>query len=166
MKLVKKTRHNETRSPGLQALRLHIWSLQHSRDSYLFPGAASGVGMGAWSPWQLPYLTAPGVRCAISWKGCPPRQRGGERRRGGENRREVIRHHLAQRSRLRRLKSGVSIGKALVKSDDAQRRLPTGACSRLVSMGTREAQGSEETQIATPNRKGLGRSWPLASEAV
>ena len=90
----------------------------------------------------------------------------GSERRGGENRREVIRHHLAQRSRLRRLKSGVSIGRALVKSDDAQRRLPTGACSRLVSMGTREAQGSEETQIATPNRKGLGRSWPLASEAV
>lgn len=90
----------------------------------------------------------------------------GSEKRGGENRREVIRHHLAQRSRLRRLKSGVSIGKALVKSDDAQRRLPTGACSRLVSMGTREAQGSEETQIATPNRKGLGRSWPLASEAV
>lgn len=79
MKLVKKTRHNEMRSPGLQALRLHIWSLQHSTDSYLFPGAASGVGTGAWSPWQLPYLTAPGVRCANSWKGCPPRQRGGER---------------------------------------------------------------------------------------
>ena len=82
----------------------------------------------------------------------------GSQRRGGENRREVIRHHLAQRSRLRRLKSGAGIGRALVKSDGAQRRLPTGACSRLVSMGTREARGSEETQIATPNRTGLGRS--------
>lgn len=45
----------------------------------------------------------------------------GEDKRGekGKNRREVIRHHLAQQSQLRRLKSRMGIGRALVESDDA-----------------------------------------------
>lgn len=47
-----------------------------------------------------------------------------KRREEGKNRREVIRRHLAQRSQLRRLKSEVGIGRALVESDGVRR----GAC--------------------------------------
>lgn len=65
--------------------------------------------------------------CVVSWKGCPLRGWGGERtreERREKNRREVIRRHLAQRSQLRRLKSEVGIGQALVESDGVLR----GAC--------------------------------------
>lgn len=67
----------------------------------------------------------------------------GSERRGGENRREVIRHHLAQRSRLRRLKSGAGIGRALVKSDDAQRLLPTGASPGSFLWGPERPRGQK-----------------------
>lgn len=74
--------------------------------------------------------------------------RGEDKREEEEkNRREVIRRHLAQWSQLRRQKSGVGIGRALVESDGARRAFSEPASSTLVSMGTRlgkEALGSEK----------------------
>lgn len=85
----------------------------------------------------------PGVRlCVVSWKGCPPRGGEGRGQEEGKNRREVIRRHLAQRSRLRRLKSGVGIGGARAQSDGACRAFSAPASSALVSMGTGPAKRS------------------------
>lgn len=85
----------------------------------------------------------------------------GEDKRGkkGKNRREVIRRCLAQWSPLRRLKSRLGIGKALVESDDACGAFQLPANSMLVSMGTRPGRRHpgvrKDAQITIPSGMGL-----------
>lgn len=92
----------------------------------------------------------------------------GEDERREKNRREVIRRHLAQRSQLRRLKSGVGIGGA--RSQMVRGAFSAPASSALVSMGTGPGKRSPGvrggTQITVPSGKALGRPLLPASHAM
>lgn len=85
--------------------------------------------------------------------------RGEDREERGENRREVIRRHLAQWSQLRRLKSRMGIGRALVESDDTRGAFLLPANSKLVSMGTRPGKRNpgvrKNAPTTMPSRLGL-----------
>lgn len=80
----------------------------------------------------------------------------------GKNRREVIRRHLAEWSLLRRLKSRMGIGRALMESDDSP-CLPTPRLFLWVQDQGKETLGSEKRHGSQCQ---AGWALLLASSAV